>query len=430
MSDTPRLSVVIPMRNCAHCVCAMLDSLLAQNISMQFVLIDDASEDNTITRVEDWSRRNNQPVEIVCNKEQMFSYRSRLKGLALASAPVVWCMDADDIVPPNANIQAALVIMEREKPDILHGKACGVMPGDTIQKPLPWTEPVAGHLTGREIFSTFMAQAYPPAILWNKFFSARLAKAVLTAAPDITVRYFDVKFLGLLFLLYAQSYTACNELMYEYRMRPHRPAWLYARQVDALLLLEEKLTRQVERHAPNHLDAFLAYCRRRLVIQTGHLSLMAEAELRQVLEQEHSPCAWLEENILTNLSRKQLHHALCVSLADNTTKLHGWVEDLLRIHALGSSFFPCLPDPSLLGALKLAVREWLCRDFTPTTCRRIAQCGMRLGLRLAKSELDREELASNLSDDAALALLLGNAQLARAITAIMAPDIDITRKAN
>ncbi len=430
MSDAPRLSVVIPMRNCGHCICAMLDSLLLQNISMQIVVVDDVSEDDGTVRVEAWSRQTGQPVELLRNERRMYSYGSRLKGLARVTAPIIWCVDADDMIPANANVRAALALMERDKPDILHCKACGVMPTSRLQKTLAWTEPITEHLSGIEIFNAFIAQNYPPAILWNKFFSARLVKAVLAAAPDITVRYFDVKFLGLLFLLHAQSYVACNELLYEYRMRTHRPAWLYARQVDALLLLEQSLAPLVGRYAPDQEQAFRDYCRRRQIIQTGHLSLMAEAELMQLFRQRGDPKDWFDQNILANIDCENLFRALYRSLRANAERLYGWSEELLRICGVGGE---CLAGDRVWSAresLSLSAREWLCGDFGSKTCRRMAQCGLRLGLSLCDSGPESEKSADSHSGETAIALLLANARLARAITAIMAPNVDITQKAN
>ncbi len=417
------------MRNAGHCVCQMLDSLATQRIFMQIVVVDDASEDDSVARVAAWSRQSGQPVELVRNTRQLYSYGSRLKGLARATAPVVWCVDADDRIPPNADVSAALTIMERERPDILHCKACGVLPGSSLQKPLIWTEPVAERLRGKDIFAAFLAHAYPPGTLCNKFFSARLVKAVLAAAPDLEIRYFDVKFLGLLFLLYAESYTACNELIYEYRMRAHRPAWLYARQVDALLLLEQTLDQTVKEGAPDQLEAFRAYCKRRLIIQSGHLSLMAEAELKPLRAKQADPHDWLAQNVLANISQKELLHALCRSLAANSARLCGWAEDIGRLYGV-SDLLPHDPAWPALDSLLVTTQEWLCGDFGAKTCRRLAQCGIHLGRGLADADFCHFVSTAKNSDRLLLALLLANAQLARAITAVMAPDIDITKKAN
>lgn len=439
MSDTPRLSVVMPMRNSGHCVRVMLDSLLAQKIAMQLVVVDDASEDDSVERVEAWSRQTGQPVEILRNERQLYSYGSRLRGLARASAPVVWCVDADDRIPPNAHIAAALTIMERDKPDILNGRACGVPQDGSLHVPLTWTEPVAERLDGGDIFRIFMAQAYPPGILWNKFFSARLVREVVAMAPDITVRYFDVKFLGLLFLLRAQSYAACNELIYEYRMRSHRPAWLYARQVDALLLLERSLGGLVEKHAPDQAEAFRAYCQRRLVIQSGHLGLMAEAELKPLAQGQGDARDWLERNVLASINAGNLIRALRCSLRANAARLQGWTETLVELcgpdrdapalNAASPAQKNACPE-SLPDDLLKAAREWLDGDTGPQNCRRLARCGLRFGLRLAESGPEPTPAANDRIREQALALLLANAQLARAITAIMAPGTDITRKAN
>lgn len=430
MSDAPRLSAVVPMRNCGHCVCDMLDSLALRDIPMQIVVVDDASEDDGAGRVEAWSRQTGRPVELVRSERRIYSYGSRLKGLARATAPVIWCVDADDIIPANADVRAALALMERDRPDILHCRACGIMPGEKLQRPLAWTEPVAGHLCGSEIFGAFIARSYPPAILWNKFFSARLVKAVLAAAPDITVRYFDVKFLGLLFLLHAQSYMACNELVYEYKMRAHRPAWLYARQVDALLLLEQSLGPLVAQKAPGLSEAFLAYCRRRQVIQAGHLSLMAEAELKQLVRQGRSPQEWFERNIMANIDYESLFRALFRSLCANAARLSGWEETLMRLSGDSISGAAPVSARSELANLCVLAEQWLCGDFSSVTCLHMARCGLRLGLSLPESGPENEKLAGTHYRETAIALLLANARLARTITDIMAPDIDITRKAN
>lgn len=429
MSEAPRLSVVMPMRNCAHCVCAMLDSLRLQNIPMQIVVIDDASEDDGPARVEAWSRRTGQAVELLRNDRQIYSYGSRLKGLARAAAPVIWNVDADDTIPPNADVRGALERMERERPDILHARACGIASGSSLQKPLLWTDPLDERLNGSDILSAFLAQDYPPTTLCNKFFSAGLVRAVLDAAPDMTVRYFDVKFLGLLFLLYARSYAAGNELLYQYAMRAHRPSWLYARQVDALLLLEQILTPLVAAQAPEQVAAFRDYCRRRLIIQSGHLSLMAEAELRQTLQQGGTPRDWLTQNILGNITCEKLCRALYRSLSANAARLHGWSEGLLRLHGLDNALLNGTPAEPAAESLSLSAREWLGGDFGSRTSLRLARSALQLGRSLpALPHGDREPAATD--EATALALLLGNARLARAVTAIMAPHVDITKKAN
>lgn len=439
MSDAPRLSVVMPMRNCAHCVCDMLDSLLRQNIPMQIVIVDDVSEDGGPARVAAWSQRTGQPVELLHNNRRLYSYGSRLKGLASAVAPAVWCVDADDVIPENARVRAALDVMEREKPDILHCRACGVTPGSRLQRPLDWTEPVADRLSGSGVFSAFLARAYPPVLLWNKFFSARLVRAVLEMAPDVEVRYFDVKFLGMLFSLAAQRYVACNEPVYEYRMRAHRPAWLYARQVNALLLLERELAPLVTARAPDQAEAFRAYCRRRQNIQTGHLSLMAEAELADLKKEEGRraeedsplwPNVWLDRRILPNIGVADLRRALCRSLGSNAARLEGWTDTLARLHGDGHTRQPvCDTLPRTLDDLSQAARQWLYGDGTPPVRQRLARYALRLGRNLAASG-QAGNLCADLAEEQCIALLLGNAQLARTVTGIMAPGIDITQKAN
>lgn len=381
-SKTPRLSVVIPVYNCAKTVCAMLDSLLATGIRMQIVVVDDASEDGSPQVVESWSSKSGQPVLLLRNQKHLYSYATRLKGMAQATAPVIWNVDADDIIPANANVPAALAMMEAEKPDILHCKACGVERSGWLQKPLPWTEPVAESLLGDDIFSVFLAQSYPPTTFCNKFFSARLVKKLLVLAPGLEVRYFDIKFLGLLALLCAQSYKACNELVYEYKMRGHRPAWLYARQVNSILLLRKYLGPLVQQHRPDLTGEFSSYCQRRLVIQAGHLSLMARHELKDKKDAQK----WFEGNISPNIPIEDLLKALNASIASNVARLRSWINNICQTSA----------------------QKWQGDQYLPV-CQHTGKTDIV---------------------DQALELMLANARLAGMITAIMAPGIDITRKAN
>lgn len=418
----------MPMRNVAHCVCNMLDDLYLQHTrhdaSLEIIVVDDHSEDGSADVARAWAETRGMPIALLRNERRLWSYGSRLRGLAHAAAPFVWNVDADDRIPANADITRPLALAEQLNCDILHCRAVGVRPPSPLHLPLAWTEPVAWQLRGQDIFRVFMEQSYPPATLCNKIFSARLARAIAAGAPDIEVRYFDVKFFGLLSLLHAQSYHACNETIYEYSMRAHRPAELYARQADALMALRHSLGPEVARTAPDQMDAFLAYCQRRLVIQTGHLCIMARTELA------HNTGAadqWLNANIYPHLDKKRLFDALGQSLLANGRRIRAIASKLAPFCDLAAN--KCQPHEIRAKIADMARLE-LAQVFGDARRASLAKFGMEIACMLDARHGKAANLAAEAEDNWIMPLMLANAELAATITSIMAPGTDITKKAN
>lgn len=431
--NTPRLSIVMPMRNCAHCVCNILDDLWQQekrhDIGLEIIVVDDNSSDGSQDLILDWAKKRQMALTLLCNEQQLWSYGSRLAGMAVASAPFVWNVDADDRIPEYADISRPLARAEKLDCDILHCRAVGVRPPSPLHLPLAWTEPVDDELQGQDIFGAFMAQSYPPAILWNKFFSRNLVKKIVAEAPAIEVRYFDVKFLGILSLLFAQSYHACNEVIYEYRMREHRPAELYARQVASMLLLREYLAPLVEKNAPGQLPDFSAYCDRRLTIQAGHLCIMAREELKGKLQDDLRPLhEWMAQNLWPNIDRECLFLALRHSIIANAKSLGNVVAPLFLLFGLNPLELDKFEDNEKF--LETALPADAKHLDAPGTEMFYGKSALSLSASLEKNFAINILCMNNFGDNLAFTFMMSNAALAKMLTSIMAPQTDITKKAN
>lgn len=413
------------MRNVATCVERMLDSLLFQDrshtIGMELIVVDDASEDGSADIAAAWSAKRNMPVTLIRNSRRIWSYGSRLKGFACANAPHIWCVDADDRVPEEANLGLPLHLAQETGCDIVHCRAVGIRPPSPLYLPLSWTEPVALKLSGKEIFSAFMSQAYPPGTLCNKILSRRLAESILAHAPSIEVRYFDVKFFGLLAPLLAESYQASNETIYEYTMRTIRPAELYSRQVAGMLALAAHLGPIIADRRPDMTAVFEDYCRRRLVIQTGHLAIMCEHELGGI--PSAAMPAWFEKNIYANISKRDLLRSLFTSIGANAARLRKYGDMALAFlgcHLPRPSFLP--PDTDRLSALAL---RWQQGEASVDEVAALVLTAVAL---VQAPESLSLEKSTGLYD--ILGLLLANARLAKILTSMLAPETDITKMAN
>lgn len=106
---TPRISVLLPVRNGGKTLCAALESLQQQTFPhWETLIVDDGSTDDTPAIAQDWSRRDprfrliQQPARgIVSALNQAYTH---------ARAPYIARMDADDIcLPTRLQLQRELL---------------------------------------------------------------------------------------------------------------------------------------------------------------------------------------------------------------------------------------------------------------------------------------------------------------------------------
>ncbi|HKW90389.1 MAG TPA: glycosyltransferase, partial [Methylomirabilota bacterium] len=96
--SAPAVSVLMSVRDGARWVAAAIDSVLGQTLSdLELIVVDDGSTDDTpmlLTRVRD-------PRLVVERQAHAGLARALGRGLALARAPLVARLDADDLARPD-----------------------------------------------------------------------------------------------------------------------------------------------------------------------------------------------------------------------------------------------------------------------------------------------------------------------------------------
>lgn len=101
MSATPAISVVMPAWNAAPFVDAAVASILGQTWrDFEFIVLDDASTDGTRERLAAWAARDAR-IRLVANERNLGIALTLGRGLALARAPWIARMDADDVSRPG-----------------------------------------------------------------------------------------------------------------------------------------------------------------------------------------------------------------------------------------------------------------------------------------------------------------------------------------
>jgi len=113
----PLISVVMPVYNAAPFLDDSISSILKQTFSdFEFVILDDASTDNSLERLHQWAARDSR-IKIRESKKQLGLSGSSNAVVATARAAIVARMDADDIAHPERLRRQFEVI--RNEPDVV-----------------------------------------------------------------------------------------------------------------------------------------------------------------------------------------------------------------------------------------------------------------------------------------------------------------------
>lgn len=94
MTDKALVSVVIPAHNCAGVICRAIDSVLAQDVPLEVIVINDFSTDDINSVMERY--RDEDRIRYYINHKNLGASGTRNKGVSLAQGEFVAFLDADD----------------------------------------------------------------------------------------------------------------------------------------------------------------------------------------------------------------------------------------------------------------------------------------------------------------------------------------------
>ncbi|WP_311258782.1 glycosyltransferase [Microbacterium sp. WCS2018Hpa-9] len=107
MHATPLVSIVVPVFNDANVIASALDSCLRQTLaSIEIIVVDDASTDDTAAIVETYSARDPR-VRLIRQEQNASAYQARRIGILAARADHLLFLDGDDELTETA-AEAAL----------------------------------------------------------------------------------------------------------------------------------------------------------------------------------------------------------------------------------------------------------------------------------------------------------------------------------
>ncbi|MCM1181104.1 MAG: glycosyltransferase [Clostridium sp.] len=106
------VSVVMPAYNCEQYIKTAMESVLAQNVSLELLVIEDHSADKTVECIQAFS--GDERVKYIQNERNLGVAQSRNKGIEMAKGKYIAFLDADDYWMQD-KLAKQVSLMEKEQ---------------------------------------------------------------------------------------------------------------------------------------------------------------------------------------------------------------------------------------------------------------------------------------------------------------------------
>lgn len=184
--ERPVISVIVPAHNAEATIRRCISSILSQQVpNIEVICIDDASTDGTAALLKEMADVDGR-LHVIRYAENKFAGQARKDGVAVARGRFILFCDADDQFLPGSLVHV-LDEMERNPVDILHFGTQVVDCSGSLAD-LTWMNrhlvPFFCTLRGKSVFMACFKDELYSSALWNKMFSAEVAKKAFARFED------------------------------------------------------------------------------------------------------------------------------------------------------------------------------------------------------------------------------------------------------
>ena len=283
----PLITVLMPVYNAALFLKPAIESILSQTLkNFEFLIINDASKDNTVAIIESY---NDPRIRLIHNEKNMGISATLNKGIHLASSDLIARMDADDISYPE-RLQKQYDFMQQDKDCSLLSCYVRVISsnGDFIRQEIHRDKFLYYTLT-------FECNIYHPAVVFRR-------------QPTIDVNMYDIP--------YAEDYDLFWKMSAKFRVRQLEEVLLdYRISSESTHLVHKKKEYdealfQVVRRNINH------YFEKPLNITADHIHFF-RYEYEPVLKKKSFFLVVKYMKLLERVSKKIVHHPNPNNINDN-----------------------------------------------------------------------------------------------------------------
>ena len=178
-SDRPYFSFVVPAHNMSEYIGRCLDSILTQEFdSLEVIVVDDASEDDTLAIVGGYAEADPR-VKVIALEVNSSAHCARYEGVMASAGKYVWMVDGDDEIVSDACVELSRILADTPADIVQFDTEIindGNLPSARVDNMRRFVAPYNGALEGREILDKcFKEKAYRFNV-WNKVFDSDLCK--------------------------------------------------------------------------------------------------------------------------------------------------------------------------------------------------------------------------------------------------------------
>ena len=118
-TESPKVSVIIPVHNREKTIIRSIESVLNQNYSnLELIIIDDYSTDNTVKIIKRYIK-DKPNIELIRNKKKLGVSKSRNKGILNSTGEYIAFLDSDDTWEKN-HLSSSICCMKEENVEIAY----------------------------------------------------------------------------------------------------------------------------------------------------------------------------------------------------------------------------------------------------------------------------------------------------------------------
>lgn len=214
--DDKKISIIIPCYNVEQYIDRCFDSLVNQTLgmdNMELIFINDASTDNTLSKLTEYEKQYPESVLVINFTENQRQGTARNVALSYASAPYIGYVDSDDWVEASM-FEKMVAAIEKYDCDFVE---CGfdyARDHNNRQPTKSWGEAGYMDLTIPSERQSFVRSKVALVMVWDKVFKKSFIEDNDIFFPEKTLHE-DIFFVYLSFV-YARSYYYTDEVLYHY----------------------------------------------------------------------------------------------------------------------------------------------------------------------------------------------------------------------
>lgn len=246
--DSPLISVLIPTYNQEACISRCLDSILHQSLrSIEIIIIDDASTDQTLAICKSYSQKDPR-IHVFSNPINSGQGISRNKALEKAKGKYITYVDSDDYILPDFLLNGCSILERHPQVDFVHFSYSRRNLSGAVEK---WECDEDALRNGLEVLDLYCRGKIKSYAAWSKIYR----HSFLTKNEIFFPKYFfeDMSFLQQAYL-YAKNILFINKQGYVNVITPHaastmNPIKSTHRHIDGIGNIAKNITHFFEKNS-------------------------------------------------------------------------------------------------------------------------------------------------------------------------------------